>query len=274
MKANSPLVVLGLSASLCAIACKGASAGGTEGSLSAETTANLDKRSKLLAFTNRYMHANYMPLTAEDVVKNSDVVVRGRLHAAHEGRAISTPRHKTAVLEVAVSETVKGPKQGPTIYVELVVGGIPADQLEVEDSEVLLFLVREAKRWKGVQPIGRLAGLPGNASIYGLVSRQGIVMDSGSGIGQPLADEEELQLFSPLATIGEVASAVAIGDVARAGGTTGDSRALMIKAARAELESLPRAQRERVSRAPSSEEIAAMREEFAGRKTEAATPVR
>jgi hypothetical protein len=140
---------------------------------------------------------NEVPLTDEQAVSSSSLIIRGTIDSVLDGRTIdylegpSHPIH-TAVLKVLVSTVAKG-RVGDYAYVEYIRGGIdPADLNRVKYEGELLMLLHEADDWN--PEVHRFdddgKGVATGETLYTLRTQSGLFLQAGTTIERPLAPDD------------------------------------------------------------------------------------
>ena len=136
---------------------------------------------------------DYAPLSATEMTNHSEVIVRGFLSAVRDGRVAdfaTGPSNPTqmAVIEVTVTETIKGPEGRDHVYFEYVRGGATPERIgaHLPVDELLLFLNKpqwDTKTYRFDEPD---RGLPAGETLYSLVTQQSMLMESEGVVSQPL----------------------------------------------------------------------------------------
>lgn len=142
-------------------------------------------------------HVDQVPLAPLDLWERADVVIRGCIVAAAEGRwfdfveGASNPIH-TVVFELEALSQVKGDAVSERAYFELIRGGAAISQYREalgSAPEVLLFL-RASRELSSETMVtfNEGAGYPADETLYSLVHVEGIVVMTPLGPEQPIAD--------------------------------------------------------------------------------------
>lgn len=152
-------------------------------------------------------HANYVPLSAEEMVRESDVIATGNFVEVTEGMTVQYPAAKvptalhTIVVALDVKDAVKGTKVGERIYIEFIHGGaVPAATYATRLSEEPVTVFLTPAVWfenDDVEYVGVGSGHPQGTPLYTLRTPQGLLIARDGQLLQPTAGEESLQLFNP-----------------------------------------------------------------------------
>jgi len=138
------------------------------------------------------LRADYVPLSAKEMVDDSDVIARGHITAVRDGRVVDNANGpslpiRMAVVEITVTEVVKG-QEDDAVYFEHIRGGSSpeemAEHLPVE--EVLVFLI--PPRWDTTTHKFEYQdrGLPAGEQLYVLRTQQALLMEADGVVVQPL----------------------------------------------------------------------------------------
>ncbi|MEE9385141.1 MAG: hypothetical protein V3V08_17185 [Nannocystaceae bacterium] len=144
-------------------------------------------------------HVGQRPLSAKELVHESEAILIGRMVDVQPGRTIdfiegpSNPIG-TAVFHFRIDSELKGGDAGRSFaYVEYLRGGIPVDGYHeaLPGSTPMLVFLGPAASWdESVQEaIDEGAGFPEGAVLNGFTTQQGLVVARDGQIEHPLTDE-------------------------------------------------------------------------------------
>lgn len=151
-------------------------------------------------------HPNYVPLSAEEMARDADVIATGSFVEVAEGMTVEYPSAKvptalhTIVVALDVKDAVKGSKVGERIYIEFIHGGaVPAATYAARLSAEPVTVFLTPAVWfenDDVEYVGVGNGHPRGTPLYSLRTPQGFVIARDGQLLQPTAGEESLQLFN------------------------------------------------------------------------------
>lgn len=162
----------------------------------------------------RLTDANYVPLSEEQLFEKSEFIGSGRVVEVREGMKIryleseiGSTTH-TLVIQLEVSQTIKGEADEGSVYIEYAHGGafsVETYRANKPKDEALVFLKHPS--WQAsdaVEYVDQGTGYPKGATLYRLTTPQGWLIESEGGVQSPLESSKETAVFGTFASLAEV----------------------------------------------------------------------